>query len=266
MNSVTGLVTTVHKKIKVKSIDDARLKEIISKLTVHPITSRVLAARNFLPGYELDVFMQPTLKNGLPHADKLKGLAEASKLTAKAVENGEKIAIACDFDVDGLSGGAQAFHFIQRLGVDVKIFVPDRFVDGYGLNEKMIRQMKEEGRTLLITIDYGTTNIKEIALAQSLGIKTIVIDHHHVSDSHSEPDVFINPNQPGCGFADKILCAAGLTWYFLTGLKKEIPKASDIDLKEYLDLACLGTICDMVPLIGANRVIAKRGLEVLTNT
>jgi single-stranded-DNA-specific exonuclease len=267
MNAVVSrLVATAHKKIKVRSIDPTTLHSIEAKLTVHPVTARVLAARNFRPGATLDVFLQPTLKQGLPNAEQLVGLREAAALTAAVFERKEKIALACDFDVDGLSGGAQAYHFLKRIGAAVSIFVPDRFKEGYGLNEAMIRRMHEEGNTLLITIDYGTTNIKEIDLARSLGMQTIVIDHHHVAASHATPDVFINPNQPSCGFADKILCAAGLVWYFLNGLKKAIPEAATIDLKEYLDLACLGTICDMVPLTGVNRVIAKKGLEVLTTT
>jgi single-stranded-DNA-specific exonuclease len=130
----------------------------------------------------------------------------------------------------------------------------------------MIQTIAKEKFGLIITIDYGTTNIKELNLARKLGLQTIVVDHHHVGDLKTPADVFINPNQKGCGFAKKILSASGLAWYLITGLKKCLPQAKDVDAKTYLDLACLGTICDMVPLIGANRVIAKRGLELLALT
>ena len=264
--SFTTSVAIAHKKISLKKCDESLLRVLQENLTVNPVTARVLAARNFKPGALLETFLEPTLKKGLPHVEQLKNATAGAALCANAMKDGEKIAIACDFDVDGLSGGALALTFFKELGIDAKVFVPDRFADGYGLNQKMIELMKAEGRTLLLTIDYGTTNIKEIEFARKLSIKTIVIDHHHVSESFAQPDVFINPNQPGCGFADRIMCAAGLVWYFLLALKKAIPEAENIDLREYLDLACLGTICDMVPLVGVNRVIAKKGLEVLTTS
>ena len=267
MNAVfSTLVTIAHKKIRVKLLDQKIASALEKELGVHPVTARILTARKFSAGKELEHFLEPTLKDGLAPPEKLKNLVEGAKLLAAAVKNGEKIAIACDFDVDGLSGGAQAFHFLRKVGADVLVHVPDRFVDGYGLNEKSIREMHADGRTVLLTIDYGTTNVQEIALAKSLGMKTVVLDHHHVGETYAAPDVFINPNQSGCGFADKILCASGLVWYLLVALKKEIPAAKDMDLREYLDLACLGTICDMVPLIGVNRVIAKRGLETLSTS
>ena len=143
------------------------------------------------------------------------------------------------------------------------MFVPDRFADGYGLNEKTVKEIAQSGFSLLLTIDFGTTNAKELIVAKELGLKTVVVDHHHMSGEPPPADVFINPHQKGCGFANGIACAAGLAWYLVLALTKEFGD-SGIDAKDYLELACLGTICDMVPLIGVNRVIAKRGLESLT--
>lgn len=265
--ALSGTVGVVHKRIKTKNITDPNLTAQIQEfLGVQEVTSRVLAARGFKPNKTLKDYIDPTLSKGLPDPKLLKGLDEATELVSKIVQAGGKIAVACDFDVDGLSGGAQVYDFFITIGVSCQIFVPDRFKDGYGLNENIVRKAHSEGCNLLITVDYGTTNIKEISVAKELGLKTIVIDHHHVAEKRSQPDVFINPNQEGCGFADKILCASGLAWYLLVALRKVLPEAAKLDIKEYLDLACLGTICDMVPLQGANRVIAKRGLEILTNT
>ncbi|MCB0321779.1 MAG: hypothetical protein KDD60_12705, partial [Bdellovibrionales bacterium] len=124
---------------------------------------------------------------------------------------------------------------------------------------------KADGCSILVTLDYGTTNHHELEFAKSLGLTTIVIDHHHV-DSVPPADVFINPQQPGCGFARGDLSAAGLCWFFIVALSKLLPAKESLDPKRYLDLACLGTICDMVPLRGANRIIARRGLECLSST
>ncbi len=254
---------TVHKDIKIKKQQIDHARQIEKEFKLSAVASRVLAARGFSADDKLKHFISPTLKEGLPEPNKLKGLGKACKLIAEVVAQGGKIAICCDFDVDGLSGGAQVQDFLSVAGVKSKVFVPDRFEEGYGLNEGMIERIAKEGYALVITIDYGTTNVKELTLAHSLGLKTVVVDHHHVSGANPPCDVFINPNQKGCGFADKTLCAAGLAWYLLMGLRQAIPSASGIDIRNYLDLACLGTICDMVPLIGANRVIAKKGLETL---
>ena len=254
------------KLIKLRAQDSHVAKQIEEQFKLSPVAARVLAARGHKPDERLRHYISPTLKEGLPEPAKLKGLKEACAIFQKVAEEQGSVGICCDFDVDGLSGGAQLAHFLNSIGIPAKVSVPDRFEDGYGLNEQMVKDIAESGHSLLVTIDYGTTNTKELTLAKKLGLKTIVVDHHHVGDHKPACDVFINPNQAGCGFADKILCASGLTWYLIMGLRQKLPAAKEVDVRNYLDLACLGTICDMVPLIGANRVIAKRGLETLAKS
>ena len=259
-------VTSAVKKIRLRAQEPVIAEAIERSHTTSSVAARILAARGFEPGKKLDTFIAPSLRDGLPEPGDLKNLNQAAQLIAAVVAKKQKVAIACDFDVDGLSGGAQLVHFLRAIGVQCKAFVPDRFSDGYGLNEKIIRQAAQESFALLIAIDFGTTSSHELSLAADLGIKTVVIDHHHVGKNVPSCDVFINPQQKGCGFAEGIMCASGLAWYLLIALKNHIPAAAKIDLREYLDLACMGTICDMVPLTGANRVIAKRGLEALTTS
>jgi single-stranded-DNA-specific exonuclease len=259
-------IKLAYKTIKLRAQRKEIAAEIATSFKLSPVAARVLAARGYKADDTLRHYLSPTLKEGLPEPGKLKGLKDACLRVNEVSQAGGKIAICCDFDVDGLSGGAQLCHFLSTAGIEAKVFVPDRFEDGYGLNEKMVETIAEQGYRLLITIDYGTTNTKELTLAKKLGLSTIVIDHHHVGEAKPPCDVFVNPNQRGCGFADRILCASGLTWYFLMGLRQILPSAKEIDVRSYLDLACLGTICDMVPLVGANRVIAKRGLEILAQS
>ena len=258
-------VGRVDKKIVLREQAESVAKEITATAGVHAVTARVLAARGFKPGKDLDNYLKPTLKAGLPDPDELKNLTEACKLTAEIAAQKGTVAICCDFDVDGMSGGALLSRFLLDAGIPNKVFIPDRFKDGYGLNEGMVEEIAAAGFSLLITVDYGTTNEKELLLAKKHGIPSIVIDHHHV-ENLPPADVFVNPKQEGCNFADATLCAAGLVWYFTIGLKRVLPGAANLDVRDYLDLACLGTICDMVPLIGANRVIAQKGLERLTVT
>ena len=259
-----------YKQIRLRKQNPAEAKKIAAEYNLHPISGRVLAARGYTADAALANYLDPTLKNGLPPPEKLLNLNKACDLIRDTIAAGSSIAICCDFDVDGLSGGAQVQTFFETIGVKSQVFVPDRFEDGYGLNERMIREIAANKFALVLTIDYGTTNTKELGLARSLGLKTIVIDHHHVGEHNPPCDIFINPQQKGCGFGEGILCASGLAWYLLVGLKTRlsntVPAAKAVDVRSYLDLACLGTICDMVPLTGINRVLARRGLELLTYT
>ena len=254
------------RKITLKDQDLKSARLIQEQYKLSPVAARVLAARSICEDKELQQYLSPSLKEGLPDPKQLLHLEEACELIAHHVAQQHSLALCCDFDVDGLSGGSLVSRFLHDASVVHDVYVPDRFTEGYGLNEQMIRSIHEAGHSLVVTIDYGTTNKKEIALAKELGLDVIVLDHHHVGTHDPGADVFINPQQDQCGFADGILCAAGLSWYLVLALKHHLATTADIDVRRYLDLACLGTICDMVPLVQVNRVIARRGLETLTVT
>jgi single-stranded-DNA-specific exonuclease len=259
-------IPIAQRSIRLKKQNLPEAEAIAGMFSLGTIPSRVLAARGFQANEELRTYLSPTLKDGLPDPSKLKNLEAAASLIAETIAAGKSIAICCDFDVDGLSGGAQVAHFLTTIGATCKTFVPDRFTEGYGLHEETVRSIAEQKFGLMVTIDFGTTNTKELSVAKQLGLPTVVIDHHHVGSHKPPATVFVNPNQSGCGFAKGVLSAAGLAWYLLLALRKAIPAAEGVDPRNYLDLACLGTICDMVPLLGANRVLARKGLEYLTAT
>jgi len=265
-NVINSTVNQVVKKIKLREQQEGEAQKIADTFNLGALASRVVAARGFKADDNLKHFLNPSLREGLPQPSELKNLQAACELIEEAIKAKQKISICCDFDVDGLSGGSQLHAFFKEINVESKVFVPDRFEDGYGLNSGMIEAAAAEDFNLLITVDFGTTNSKELEIARKLGLKTIVIDHHVVGNHVPGADVFINPHQEGCGFAGKILSAAGLAWYLVAGMRKYVKAAANVDPKAYLDLACLGTICDMVPLVGANRVIARRGLELLSLT
>lgn len=237
--------------------------EIASALGIHPIAAQVLAARGYDSLNQVRDFLSPTLRSGLPHPQEIFRIEEAGRLIGSIARSGAAIAVCCDFDVDGLTGGSQLIRFFNALGIPAFCFVPDRFIDGYGLSRRLIDEAKARGCSLMITVDFGTKNSVELDYARSLGLESIVIDHHHVGDEKVAADVFINPHQKGCGFAQGILSASGLVWFVISYLKGILPGGEKIDAKELLSLSCLGTICDMVPLQGPNRIIARRGLEAL---
>lgn len=257
--------SAVVKKIKFRKQDPDLAARIAEANSTSPVAARILAARGYEPGKRLDDFLEPSLKHGLPNPEALRDLKAGVQLLQSVAASGKPIAICCDFDVDGLSGGSLLSRFLLDAGVPNKVFVPDRFTEGYGLNARIIADIIREEYGLLITVDFGSTNHSELTLAKTAGLPTLVIDHHHV-EQHPPADVFINPKRKDCGFCDKVLSAAGLAWYFIAALRNALPGAANLDARSYLDLACLGTICDMVPLAGANRVIALRGLEQLQRT
>lgn len=259
-------VTALHKRIELRRQPPGIAEQLSAEYGLSPVTARVLAARGFSSGADLTHFLQPSLRDGLPNPSGIKNIDRALSLLSDALNSGHHIAVCSDFDVDGLTSASQLVDFILQIKGSVSSYVPDRFEDGYGLSASLVERAHAEGARLLIAVDFGTKNRAQIELARSLGMKTIVIDHHDVGGLSNPADAFVNPQQEGCSFADGLLCAAGLSWYFIAAASSAIPQAETVDPRTFLDLACLGTICDMVPLRGVNRVIARRGLECLDTT
>lgn len=219
--------------------------------------ARELVLRGVESKEEYHSFIRPDLTD-LPEWSTLQGAREAVALILTAVSKGEKIGIYSDYDVDGTTSGALLSFALAQLNSSPLLLAPDRFTDGYGLNNKLIQKAHDDGVSLLITLDSGTHSKNEVSFLHSLGMKVIVVDHHHVPDGVDPgADVFINPKRPECGFADGALCTAGLTWMLTKGLSESSPL---FDPDKLLPLVALATVCDVVPLIGANRVLTHAGL------
>lgn len=172
-----------------------------------------------------------------------------------AVGDGEKIAIFCDYDADGITGGCALYLFLKRLGADVEITTPNRHKEGYGLNEPAVKDMAKAGVALIITVDCGITNLEEIELANKLGINVIVTDHHECPEKLPPTLYVVNPKRKDSLYPDSNLSGCGVVF-------KLIHAMSCLDeAMRYIDLIAIGTIADMVPLIGENRVIADLGIK-----
>jgi single-stranded-DNA-specific exonuclease len=252
-------------------VDDTLLRTVSSECGISVKLARILSGRGLTTKDAISAYLAPTLKDHLPDPGTIKNIVRAAELILESVCARKQITIYSDFDVDGLSSGSQLFLFLRALGANVKTYTPSRFTEGYGLVCSAVKKLKHRGTELLVTVDCGITSHEEIALATSLGIKTIVLDHHK-PNGLPPAEVIVNPAQEGCPFQEHKLAAAGLVWMLLIVLRRII-KANDFkcpgelpDPKSYLDLAALGTICDMVPLVGVNRLIAYRGVELLQRT
>lgn len=239
--------------------------ELAKRYGVSRLCALFLAARGLLEESTVKNFLAPTLREGLPSPTELKNLEAAARRILHSIKNREKMVVFSDFDVDGISAAAQLVPYLRALGAEVAHYAPNRFTEGYGLSKAAVQIIAENGAKLLITVDCGATSHDAIEFAKTRHKLPVIVLDHHQMHGESPADILVNPAQPGCGFTEHKLCAAGIVWFLLIALRKESPDNAQ-DPKEYLDLAALGTICDMVPLIGPNRVLAARGVELIRDS
>ncbi|MCC6932806.1 MAG: single-stranded-DNA-specific exonuclease RecJ [Deltaproteobacteria bacterium] len=261
------------KEINLFSFTDEQQKvaECLRAATgISPLTAKLLVQRGIGDIESVKLFLQPTLKNGLPDPVGVKNLDLAANALLAACKKGEQITLYSDFDVDGLTSCAQLYLFLKAIGAEVNYYLPNRFVDGYGLSMAAVEKLIRTKTAILVTLDCGTSNKREIEKLKHYGVRTIVVDHHEVIEL-PPAEIVVNPEQEGCSFQEHSLATAGLVWMLLIVMRKKLPEfelssSEKTDPKAYLDLAALGTICDMVPLLKTNRTIACRGVEALKLT
>jgi len=194
-------------------------------------------------------------------------MPRAAERVVRALSDRERIGIYGDYDVDGVSGTAILIRFLRELGADPAVHIPNRIRDGYGLNEAGVRRLAEAGARLMITVDCGGVSHREIALAGSLGVDTIVCDHHQVSGTPLPALAVLNPIEPDSGFPFSGLCGAGVAFYLALGVRQQLRQTRGTavpDLRRYLDLVALGIVADIVPVVEENRVFLKYGLREIS--
>ncbi|WP_269582361.1 single-stranded-DNA-specific exonuclease RecJ [Roseibium sp. Sym1] len=248
---------------------DARAAMAISQTHGLPdVLARVMAARGVLPELA-PAFLEPSLKALMPDPSTLVDMDAAVERVADAVEARKKIAIFGDYDVDGATSSAILAKYLQWLGLDPVIHIPDRIIEGYGPNGPAIEALQQEGAELLVTLDCGSTSFEAFETAQRLSLDVVVIDHHQVGETVPEVVALVNPNRQDDLSGQGHLAAVGVTFLFLVGLNRELRRRGAFqsgqqpDLMALLDLVALGTVCDVVPLRGLNRAYVTRGLSVM---
>ncbi len=241
--------------------DNFNLSEILSKL----IAIRKIKIE------DVKLFLNPKIKNFLPNPFILKDMEKAVDRTIKAIKNNEKIGIFGDYDVDGACSTAVLGDYFKKIDKEIEIYIPDRKTEGYGPNKKAFDKLIYNGSKLIFTVDCGTLSFDTINHSQKKKIDVLVLDHHQ--SELKLPDAFsvVNPNRYDDKSKLNYLCAAGVCFMFLIALNKKLRddkwfvknKISEPQLMNYLDLVSLGTVCDVVPLVGLNRAIVSQGLEIL---
>ncbi len=225
--------------------------------------ARVLALRGITDGDTARAFLD--IPAGQPDPYALPALDVAIARLLRAVETQETVAIFGDFDVDGVTSAAQLAEAISALGGVPVPYVPDRFSEGYGLNIPAIERLHSAGATLLVTADCGTSSIDEVARARAIGMDVIILDHHTVPPALPDANALVNPKLPGARPGGLLeLATAGLAFHVASALHDAAGKP--FDAMAYLDLAALGTVCDMAPLADENRRLVRTGLPAIART
>jgi len=248
-----------------KDIENSFSKEF----GIHPIISQIIANREILGVDDARRYLNPSL-NDLHSPLLMKDMKIGIQRLLKAIYSHEEILIYGDYDADGITSVVILYMFLKKVTPNVAYYIPDRIREGYGLKNQAIELFKKNNVKLIITVDCGISDHEQIAYARSLGIDTIVLDHHEISDTLPPAVANINPNRRDCPFPFKGLAAVGIAYNFLIALRGSLRKegfwknAQHPNLKEYLDIVALGTIGDIAPLIDENRIFAKIGLELIT--
>ena len=231
--------------------------------------ARILAGRN-IEADAVDAFLDPTIKHAMPDPHVLTAMKEAAERIADAVTRGESVAIFGDYDVDGATSAALLARYLRQCGLAPIIHIPDRLFEGYGPNVEAVRALAERGAKLLVCVDCGTTSIEPLVEAKKLGLDTVVIDHHQADEELPPAVAIVNPNRrddlSGLGH----LAAVGLTFMTVVALNRVLRGRGfwqagrpEPDLLALLDDVALGTVADVVPLIGLNRAFVAKGLIAL---
>jgi single-stranded-DNA-specific exonuclease len=236
------------------------------RLDISPITCELFVNRGLTDVDDVYNFIFPELSS-IPDPSLMADMEKAVDRIVQAVASRERIWIYGDYDVDGVTSVAVLLLFLSALGVEARYYIPDRIKEGYSLNPDAIRFIHAQGADLIITVDSGISNHSEIRLAKELGMDVIVSDHHEVGDILPPADAILNPKRPDCRFPFKDLAGVGITFNLVIAVRKRLKEQGGFhdlpNLKRYLDLVALGTVADIVPLRGENRVFVKYGLMEL---
>lgn len=254
----------MNKKWEFFSHNQEKVQEIMKKFEISELLATVLVNRNIVEDDDVKLFLNPT-RNDFHDPYLMPDMRLAVDRIIKAIENKEKTMIYGDYDVDGITSITVLSRFFKERGLDVGSYIPNRLDEGYGLNKEAIKQIADEGYKLIITVDCGISGTEEVDYAYSLGMEVIITDHHEPLDILPKALAVIDCKRKDNNYPFNSLAGVGVAFKLIQALGIEL----GLDEKEYLkflDVVCIGTISDIVPLVDENRVIAKLGLKLVEVT
>ena len=254
----------MNKKWQIFEPDKNKIEEIKNKYKVNQLLATILANRNILKEEDIRLFLNPT-RNDFYNPFLITDMDIAVNRIIKAIENKENITIYGDYDVDGITSITVLKSFLNDIGVETNTYIPNRLIEGYGLNKEAIDKISKKGCNLMITVDCGISAIEEIEYANSLGIETIITDHHEAGNEIPKAIAVIDNKRKDSKYPFRELAGVGVVFKLIQAIGITLKLKEESYLK-YLDIVCIGTISDIVPLVDENRVIAKLGLLLVAQT
>ena len=254
----------MNKQWETYNVEKELVEKIADEFNISKLVARIIAHKGLTKSDEIEVFLHPR-RNDFHDPFLMPDMCKAVPRIIQAIENKEKVAIYGDYDVDGITSSSVLHKFLKERGLDTQIYIPNRLNEGYGLNEDAIREIAKNGNTLIITVDCGITGNKEVELAKSLVIETIITDHHEQAEVIPDAIAVIDCKRKDNTYPFNSLAGVGVAFKLIQALSKELKLPDEAYLK-YLDIVCVGTISDIVPLVDENRVISKLGLKLLKQT
>ena len=254
----------MNKKWEFYEENSEEIIDIAKKHNISELLTKILVNRGITDDKEIDTFLNPT-RNDFYDPYLMPDMDKAVERIIKAINNQETVMIYGDYDVDGITSITVLKKFLEERGLKTGHYIPNRLEEGYGLNENAIRLIAEQKYTLMITVDCGISGIEEVELANQLGIETIITDHHEQSESLPNAYAIINAKRKDSQYPFRGLAGCGAVFKLIQAISLRLGLEEKEFLK-YLDIVCVGTISDIVPLVDENRVIAKLGLKLVAQT
>lgn len=254
----------MNKKWQIYQTNEEQVEKLKKEYGLNELLATILSNRNITEEEQIRLFLEPT-RNDFYDPYLITDMEIAVERIIKAIENKEKVTIYGDYDVDGITSITVLKSFLKEIGLETSVYIPNRLDEGYGLNKNAIDKIAEDGCNLMITVDCGISGLEEIDYANSLGIETIVTDHHEPGNELPNAVAVIDNKRKDSKYPFRELAGVGVVFKLTQGLAKRLKLKEETYLK-YLDIVCVGTISDIVPLVDENRVIAKLGLMLVKQT
>ena len=254
----------MKKKWEYYKQDEELVKKIAKEHGISEILAKILINRGITEKEQINIFLEPT-REDFHDPFLMKDMEKAVERIIQAINSDEKIIIYGDYDVDGLTSITVLKKFLQERGKEADYYIPNRLEEGYGLNKQAISEIAEKGYNLMITVDCGISGIEEVDFAKALGIETIITDHHEQAENLPNAYCIINPKRKDNTYPFRGLAGVGVVFKLIQAISIKLGLEPKEYLK-YLDIVCIGTISDIVPLVDENRTIAKLGLRLVGMT
>lgn len=257
----------MNKKWECIELDNEKIKnveKIENEYGISNLLAKILVNKNLIKKEDIDLFLKPT-RHDFHNPYLMPDMELAVNRIIEAINNNEKILIYGDYDVDGITSITVLKSFLIERKANVSHYIPNRLNEGYGLSKEAIKKIADDGVNLIITVDCGISGIEEVDYANSLGLKVIVTDHHEVGENLPNAIAVVDAKRKDNTYPFRELAGVGVSFKLIQAISQRL-ELEEKEYLKYLDIVCIGTISDIVPLVDENRVIAKLGLKLVEVT